>query len=249
MIGTTFLHYRTHGELGQGGMGIVYEAEDTRLHRVVALKCVNAVAAHDSGQQERLRREARTAAALNHPNIATVYGLEECDGQLFLVMEYIEGQTLYDLVRSTPDLAIETVLAIARQSASGLAAAHGMGIVHRDIKSQNIMITADGQIKIEAIEQLRKALAVDPLNAVAYREMAAAFARLGQIGQAEVTYLQAIELKPNYWANYYRLALFYHRRSEYVKAEKNYPIVTQLTPLNHIVYPEPGGPVRGAGAV
>ena len=139
--------YRVLREIGRGGMGIVYEAEDTRLHRRVALKSLPANVARDEHQRQRLRHEARAAAALQHPGIATVYALEELDGEVFIATEYLPGETLRDELRGGP-LGPERGLAAAIEIARALCAAHERGIVHRDLKPENIVRTADGQLKI-----------------------------------------------------------------------------------------------------
>jgi serine/threonine protein kinase/tetratricopeptide (TPR) repeat protein len=147
MIGKTILHYKILQKLGEGGMGVVYKAEDTKLDRTVAIKFLpRHVAAHKE-EKERFVIEAKAAAALNHPNIATIYAIEESEGEAFITMEFIAGQELKDLIKNKP-LPVEKVTDIAIQIAKGLQAAHNAGIIHRDIKSSNIMITRDDQIKI-----------------------------------------------------------------------------------------------------
>jgi serine/threonine protein kinase len=139
--------YRIGEVIGEGGMGIVYRAEDTRLGRTVALKAVAPRFTGDEARRERLRREARAAALLNHPGIATVYALEEIDGELYIASEHVEGETLRDeLQRARPSLAqtLDTALEIAR----ALAAAHARGVVHRDLKPENVMRSRNGHIKI-----------------------------------------------------------------------------------------------------
>ena len=146
MIGKTISHYRILEKLGEGGMGIVYKAEDTRLKRIVALKFLSAIAL--SGEEKsRFLREAQAAAALNHPNICTIYAIDEVDGQMFIAMEYIEGQSLREKIEAGP-LKIDEAIKFATQVADGLQAAHEKGITHRDIKSANIMITEKNQVKI-----------------------------------------------------------------------------------------------------
>ncbi len=138
--------YRIERELGRGGMGVVYLAQDTRLGRLVAVKALPD-GPEEAGRRERLRREARAAAALAHPGIATVFALEEEQGHLFLVSEFIQGRTLRDELASGP-LPYGRWLAVARALASAVGAAHAAGIVHRDLKPENVMCVAGGGIKI-----------------------------------------------------------------------------------------------------
>ena len=139
--------YRIAREIGRGGMGIVYEAEDTRLRRRVALKALPARYARDAGRRERLTREARAAAALVHPGIATIHALEEIEGVLYLVSELVEGRTLRDEIRQGP-LPVERLRQTLIELSAGLAAAHAGGIVHRDFKPENIIRCPDGRVKI-----------------------------------------------------------------------------------------------------
>src|SRR6266498_3248811 len=146
-LGRSIGPYKLIERLGVGGMGEVYLAEDTRLDRLVALKILPAYFASDDHRLRRFQREARAASALNHPNILTIHEVGESDGIYFIATEFIDGQTIRELVRNQK-LSLEEVLDIAAQVASALSAAHAAGIVHRDIKPENIMQRTDGLVKI-----------------------------------------------------------------------------------------------------
>ena len=147
MIGKTISHYRIIEKLGEGGMGVVYKAEDTRLERMVALKFLSPHILGDKNDRTRFIHEAKAAASLNHPNICTVHAIEEVDGDLFIAMELVDGEDLRTRLRAGV-LDVDDALSIASQVADGLAVAHSAGIVHRDIKPANIMLTPDGLVKI-----------------------------------------------------------------------------------------------------
>jgi serine/threonine protein kinase/Tol biopolymer transport system component len=147
MIGQSLGHYRIEARLGAGGMGVVYRAHDTRLDRPVALKLLGERALLDSTARDDLLREGRAASALNHPNICTVHGVEEADGQTFIVMEYVEGKPLGNVI-PTDGLPIELVLRYGTQIAAALEHAHEHGVIHRDLKSANVVVTREGRIKV-----------------------------------------------------------------------------------------------------
>jgi eukaryotic-like serine/threonine-protein kinase len=145
MIGQTILQYKVLEKLGEGGMGVVYKAEDTKLKRMVALKFLPAHASASEQDKARFAQEAQSASALNHPNVCTIHDIQEYEGQMFIVMEFVEGKTLRE-VRET--LTSKQAMDIGIQIADGLAAAHEKGIIHRDIKPENIMVRKDGIVQV-----------------------------------------------------------------------------------------------------
>jgi serine/threonine protein kinase len=147
MVGSNLKHYRIEEFIGQGGMGVVYRARDTRLNRPVAIKLLSPALVASSERRNRFVQEARAAAALSHPAIAQVYDIDEVDGRLFIVMEYIDGRSVGRLITDR-ELDLLSAVEIALQVTEGLAKAHEAGILHRDIKSDNIMVTRDGHAKL-----------------------------------------------------------------------------------------------------
>lgn len=147
LVGHSLLHYRITGKLGSGGMGVVYRAEDTHLHRSVALKLLPEMFARDEERLRRFEREARLLATLNHSNVASIYGLEEVDDRRFLILELVEGNSLEERLKEGP-IPVEEAVAIGRQIAEGLDAAHTRGIIHRDLKPANLQLNGEGRVKI-----------------------------------------------------------------------------------------------------
>jgi serine/threonine protein kinase len=147
LIGSTISHYKIVAKLGEGGMGVVYKAEDSQLRRTVALKFLPRETLDEEEVRARLIREAQAAAGLDHPNICQVFGIHEEDGEAFIAMAYIDGPSLADKIKVRP-LPLDEVIGIAAQIAEALQEAHEQGVVHRDIKPQNILLTAKGQVKI-----------------------------------------------------------------------------------------------------
>src|SRR5881394_1425853 len=147
MIGTRLAHYEITSHLGSGGMGDVYQATDSKLGRIVAIKLLPAAFASDPERLARFRREAQVLASLNHPNIAHIYGLEESGDTRCIVMELVEGETLQARIQRGA-IPVDEALTIAAQIAEALEAAHERGVVHRDLKPGNVMITRERKVKV-----------------------------------------------------------------------------------------------------
>ena len=140
--------YLITSAIGAGGMGEVYQAHDTKLGRDVAIKVLPEAFAHDSERLSRFQREAKMLAALNHPNIATIHGLEQSNGTSYLVMELVSGETLQERIKRDGAVPVEEALAIGKQIAEALEAAHEKGIIHRDLKPANVKVTPEGKVKV-----------------------------------------------------------------------------------------------------
>jgi serine/threonine protein kinase len=146
--GTRLGSYEIVAPLGAGGMGEVYRARDSKLGRDIAIKILPSETASDPERRQRFEQEARSASALNHPNILTIYDIGEAGGTIYIAMELVDGKTLRELVASSEPLPTKKLLDIAVQTADGLAKAHAAGIVHRDLKPENVMVSKDGYVKI-----------------------------------------------------------------------------------------------------
>jgi serine/threonine protein kinase/tetratricopeptide (TPR) repeat protein len=185
MIGRQLGHYRVLEELGHGGMGIVYAADDIRLDRRVALKVLRPEVADSPDRRARFQREAKAAAALNHPNIVHLYSVDESEGLLFITMELVQGRSLRELLKTSGPLPLSRTLAFASQMAEGLACAHAAGILHRDLKPGNVMVTDNDRVKIldfGLAKIFTPASAWDPEAATMTRERTGSSTTLGTAG-------------------------------------------------------------------
>src|SRR6516165_6272910 len=171
-VGETFGNYRVLGKLGEGGMGVVYRARDEVLQRDVAIKLLSSRTTAEKSARESLLGEARAVSALSHPNICTIYQVAEADGELYIVMELIEGKPLSGLIGKDP-VPVESVLRYGVQIAGALAHSHGRNIVHRDLKSANVMVTPEGLAKVldfGLARRVRKEVLEETLRTIEARE-------------------------------------------------------------------------------
>src|SRR5947209_10150965 len=182
MIGRTVSHYRILSKLGMGGMGIVYEAEDTNLGRHVALKFLPPSMATDESLLQRFQREARAASSLNHPNICTIHGIEQAGSEQFIAMELLDGESLAERIRRGP-IDVDTLVTLAVQIVDALESAHSKGIVHRDLKPANIFVTTQGQAKILAfgLAKIANGKAGDAAATAVRDELTAAGSTVGTV--------------------------------------------------------------------
>ncbi len=228
MVGQTLLHYRVVRELGRGGMGAVYLAEDTQLGREVALKVLPPQMAQDPDRLQRFKQEARSVAALNHPNIVTVFSVEEADDTHFITMELVRGKRLSDLL--PPDgFPVDTLLELADQLCEAVAAAHQQGITHRDLKPDNVMIDEDGRVKVLDFGLAKTGPAGDALDAETAALMTTEGALVGTVSYMSPEQAQGKQVDPR--SDVFSLGIVLYEMTSGrrpFEGENNFTVITSI---------------------